>query len=174
MANNLKPPTSASATYEALHKTALDFISAQAQNSLFPSRMDFDRIRALCSTDFQHSWGHNYATYRAPPIQGSHSVDAFIAHLQKMLPSLESWETDITDIIVDEVQLKVMLRLSFWMRAKGVSKEDIVENDLLWLLEMSKDGVNDNRSMKVRRSVEFIDAVAAGKLKELMSRPVQA
>jgi|TARA_R110002003_G_scaffold64_12_gene6061 ketosteroid isomerase-like protein len=49
------------------------------------------------------------------------------------------------------------------MRVKGKGKVEAreVENDLLWALEMDKEG-------KIRRSTEFIDAVAAGRIKEIM------
>jgi hypothetical protein len=40
--------------------------------------------------------------------------------------------------------------------------EEGVENDMLWRLEMDEDG------KKVRKSTEFIDGIAAGRLKEIM------
>ena len=79
-----------------------------------------------------------------------------------MLPNLQSWETTVTDVLVDEVKRKVMLRVSFWMVPKG--KGEGVENDLLWVLELAEEG----GGWKVRRSTEFIDGMAAGRLKEIM------
>jgi hypothetical protein len=81
-------------------------------------------------------------------------------HLEAMLPNLESWETTITDVTIDEVKRKVILRISFWMLAKGT--DNAVENDLLWMLEMDEGG------KKVKSSKEFIDVAAAGKLKEII------
>lgn len=43
---------------------------------------------------------------------------------------------------------------------KGV--KELVENDLLWMLEM------DDAGEKVERSVEFVDDAAAGSIKEIM------
>lgn len=50
-----------------------------------------------------------------------------------------------------------------------MSEVDIVENDLLWLLEMSEE-VDKDRHLKIWKSTEFVDGVAAEKLKEIMSR----
>lgn len=77
-----------------------------------------------------------------------------------MLPKLESWETTVTEVTVDEVKKRVVLRVSFWMVPKGT--KEVVENDLLWKLEMDEGG------KKVQRSTEFIDGIAAGRLKEIM------
>jgi hypothetical protein len=82
-----------------------------------------------------------------------------------MLPRLESWKADITDVLVDTEKMKVMLRISFWMQAKGVGKADAVENDLLWVLEM--EGVGSG-GVGIKRSVEFVDGAAAGRLREVM------
>lgn len=82
-----------------------------------------------------------------------------------MLPKLESWKADVTNIIVDPVTMKVVLRISFWMQAKGAKEADTVENDLLWELEMEEIGEG---KVKINRSVEFMDGAAAGRLREIM------
>jgi hypothetical protein len=87
-----------------------------------------------------------------------------------MLPKLESWKADVTNIIVDPVMMKVMLRISFWMQAKGAKEADKVENDLLWELEMEE--VSEGK-VKVKRSVEFVDGAAAGRLREVMMGTAQ-
>lgn len=76
-----------------------------------------------------------------------------------MMPSLESWDTTVTGIIVDEAKRRVVLRISFWMRVKEV--KELVEDDLLWMLEM------DDTSEKVK-SEEFVDDAAAERIKEIM------
>ena len=162
---HLEPPTSASLLYKFLHSTALGFINAQTQNDELPSRMAFERIRTYCSPSFQHFWGHNYAVSVSPPLQGTHDFDGFVAHLQSMLPKLESWNADVTDVVVDEVRMKVMLRISFYMRAKGAEKK-VVENDLLWALEMERHG--DEEDVKIRKSTEFVDGTAAERLRYIM------
>jgi ketosteroid isomerase-like protein len=156
------PPPNASHIYTALHATVLDFITAQTQTPALASRMDFSRMRALCAPEFQHSWGHNYATSLNPRLQGTVSIDEFIEHLESLLPALESWEATATDVLVDEVKRTVVLRASLMMVVKGEEKG--VENDLLWVFEMKGEG----SEMKIRRSREFIDGVAAARLKELM------
>jgi hypothetical protein len=161
---DLEPPISASALYKALHTAAFGFINSQTQNDNLPLRMDFDLIRTFCSPSFQHSWGHNYAVSVSPPLQGSHSFDGFAAHLQSMLPKLQSWKADVTDIVIDEVKMKVMLRISFWMVAQGNGEGEAVENDLLWVLEMEE----DRERVRIKGSREFVDGVAAGKSREVM------
>jgi hypothetical protein len=155
-------PLVASQTYTQLHATALAFIDAQAQDPTQPLGMNFARIEALCTSDFEHSWGHNYSISLSPRLQGTLSFSQFTKHFEIMLPNLESYEITVTDVTVDEVMRKVVLRISFWMHAKGT--EEKVENDLMWVVEMDEEG------KKVRRSREFIDGVAAGRLKELMMR----
>lgn len=53
-----------------------------------------------------------------------------------------------------------MLRVSFWMVPKG--SHAAVENDLLWMLEMNWEGT------KLKKSTEFVDGIAAGRLEEFM------
>lgn len=77
--------------------------------------MDFEKIKALCTTDFQHSWGHNYAIKLNPRLQGTCSFSDFSGHLATIMPSLESRDTTVTGIIVDEAKKRVVLRISFWM-----------------------------------------------------------
>ncbi|KAF2824354.1 hypothetical protein CC86DRAFT_371706 [Ophiobolus disseminans] len=163
MSDPMSQPPSASQTYKQLHNAALEFVDAQAQDPALPSRMNFDRIRAVTTSDFQHSWGHNYATGLNPRLQGTHSFLLFTKHLEAMLPNLVSWETTVTNVIVDEVKRQVVLRVSFYMVPKET--EEGVENDLLWVLEMARDG----EKWKIRRSKEFIDVAAAGRLKEIMT-----
>ncbi|KAL1800058.1 hypothetical protein ACET3X_000400 [Alternaria dauci] len=156
---------SANPLYQSLRGTALSFIEAQVLDNSLPERMNFALLHSHCTPDFQHSWGHNYAVSVTPPLQGTHSFDGFVKHLQLMLPKLESWKADVTDVIVDPVTMKVMLRISFRMLAKGAKEADTVENDLLWELEMEEVGEG---KVKIKRSVEFVDGAAAGKLREVM------
>lgn len=75
---------------------------------------------------------------------------------------LESWDTTVTDVCVDEARRSVVVRARYGMRVKGAEVE--VQNDIVWWLWMAEDeGV-----VKVERSVEFVDGVASGRLKEVM------
>lgn len=83
-----------------------------------------------------------------------------------MVPRMESWDLRVSDVLVDEAQMRGVVRVSYFMRVKGVGEEDVVENDILWILGFEKEG----EEVKVCRSVEFVDGVAAGRLRELMGR----
>jgi hypothetical protein len=158
---NPTPPSSASAFYKALHATTIEFIRAQDQDVSTPNRMDFDRIKAIRSTTgFEHSWGHNYLVSTNLPMSGTHDADSFIKHLGSMIPLLESWDTEITDIAIDELQRKAVVRGSYFMKPKG--SPEAVENDLVWYLTMEEDG------KKVQKSIEFLDGAAVQRMKELM------
>ncbi|KAI4922666.1 hypothetical protein J4E90_001099 [Alternaria incomplexa] len=159
------PATSALPTYTILRDTALNFIRAQTLDTNSPERMDFDLMRTYCAPSFEHSWGHNYAVSLTPPLQGTHSLDGFFSHLRSMLPRLESWKSNVTDIIVDPVKMKVVLRISFMMQAKGATEEQIVENDLLWMMEMEE---MSSGKVGIKKSMEFLDGAAVGKLREIM------
>ncbi|KAI4632982.1 hypothetical protein J4E80_000342 [Alternaria sp. BMP 0032] len=159
------PATSALPTYTILRDTALNFIRDQTLDTNSPERMDFDLMRTYCAPSFEHSWGHNYAVSLTPPLQGTHSLDGFFSHLRSMLPRLESWKSNVTDIIVDPVKMKVVLRISFMMQAKGATEEQIVENDLLWMMEMEE---MSSGKVGIKKSMEFLDGAAAGKLREIM------
>jgi hypothetical protein len=80
-----------------------------------------------------------------------------------MLPRLASWKADVTDVIVDEAKMKVVLRISLLMQAKGAKEK--VENDLLWVMEMERQG---NGEVRIKRSREFVDGIATGRLREGM------
>ncbi|KAF2188646.1 hypothetical protein K469DRAFT_565198 [Zopfia rhizophila CBS 207.26] len=154
-------PPSSSPVYETLHATALEFIRSQDQDPTSASRINTDRLRAICSrNDFQHSWGHHYFTTTNPTLSNTHDVDGFIAHLNSMLPRLESWDTKISSIIIDEVEKMAVVRVSYFMLVRGANEP--VENDLVWFLTMDEEG------RKVIRSIEFIDAAASSKLREIM------
>jgi hypothetical protein len=158
-----EPPPTASPTYKALHATALAFLPSQSDNPSLPTRIDFPRLTALCTPTFTHSFGHAYFASLSPPhLHGALSLSAFTTHLASMLTRLETWEAKVSDVLVDETKREVMLRVSFYMRAKGV--EEVVENELVWVLGMEE----HEGEWKVCRSVEFVDGVAAGRLRELM------
>jgi hypothetical protein len=160
----MEPPPTASPLYKALHATAIGFIEAQTLDPSLPSRMNFENIRTFCSPSFHHSWGHKYAVSVSPPLQGTLSFDGFTAHLQSISPRLESWKAEVTDVLIDEMKRKVVLRISFLMLPKGAEEE--VENDLLWVLDMERGG--NGEEVKIRGSREFVDGVAAGRLREIM------
>lgn len=158
-ANNL--PSTTSAIYKTLHATATEFVRANDQDLSSPTRINQERIKAIRSKiGFQHSWGHNYFASTTPTTSGVLDVEGFISHMGTMVPRLASWHTEITDIVIDEARMMAVLRGSYYMLAKGT--EEPVENDLVWFLTMKEDGKT------VRKSVEFIDAAAGRRLRNIM------
>ncbi|KAF2111084.1 hypothetical protein BDV96DRAFT_582497 [Lophiotrema nucula] len=160
---SIKAPLSASSLYQTLHATAIELVKSQEQTPERPERMDHERIRAIRSENrFEHTWGHNYLVSTRPHLSGTHDVDGFIKHVGTMLPKLESWDTDIRDVVVDEFAKRAIVRASYWMKPKG--SEEPVENDIVWFLDMEEDG------KRVKKSVEFVDAAATGRIMEIMMK----
>ena len=155
----LNPPSSASVLYKTLHATALGMVNWPPAPG--PSvAVDSVKMKALCSPDFQQSWGHHLFVSTKPQLSGKRDIDGFIDHLSFMLPRLESWDNKVTDIVVDEMKRTVVVRASYYMQAKGVQEK--VENDLMWMLKMNEDG------KKIVKSTEFLDGSAMERLAELM------
>ncbi|KAF1976335.1 hypothetical protein BU23DRAFT_456237 [Bimuria novae-zelandiae CBS 107.79] len=154
------PPESASELYKILFATAVEFIRSQDQDLNQPSRMNFDRVRAIRTSDHRHHFGHNYCVSTKPLFQGARSVEDFLAHLNAMLPKIDTWDTDITDIAVDEPRKMCVVRASYFMKPFEVNEP--VENDLVWWLWMEDGG------KKVKKAMEFIDPMATGRIRELM------
>jgi ketosteroid isomerase-like protein len=160
-----KLPQSASPTYKALFLRAVEFIDTMQRDADLPDLMDFDRLRACTAPDYMHDWGHNYAVSHLPKLQGKYNWAQFHQHFQMMLPRMERADTTITDINVDEHQMKVTLRVSLVVQAKGTTNEEAVENDMLWFLEMVEEG----EEVKIRRSTEFLDMMAMKRFGDLMA-----
>ncbi|KAJ4291707.1 hypothetical protein N0V90_009602 [Kalmusia sp. IMI 367209] len=155
-----KPPQNASDLYKNLFATATEFIRSQDQDITQPTRMNLNRVRVIRAPSHQHLFGHNYLVSTKPPFQGVHSLEDFMAHLNAMLPSLDTWDTYITDIVVDETRKMCIVRASYFMKPVGVT--DAVENDLVWWLWMDEGGE------KVEKAMEFVDGLATGRIRELI------
>ena len=162
----MEAPRHASPLYKALHATAVGFVTATAHDASVSTQTHSD-LRTYVSPSFQHSFGHNYAVSVAPPLQGTRDFDGFTAHMASMTPRLQSAKNTVTEATVDEVQMQVVLRVKFLMLAKGAKEEDVVENDVLWVIGMEGSAEG---GVKIVRSVEFVDGMAAGRLRELMMR----
>ena len=163
-------PSTASQTYRALHTTALEFVHALDLDDTLPERYNQNRLRAICAPGFRHDMGHAFFLSTAPHLVGTKDVDGFVRHLGMMMPMLHSWQAKVTDCVVDEAQLRVVLRGSYYMRVKGKDGEvQEVENDLVWWITMVRDEDADKNKecFKVARGIEFVDAAASKKLKEL-------
>ena len=158
--NEPTPPDSANDLYRTLFATAYEFVHSHDQDRDQPSRLNLDRVRAIRTTNHTHRFGHNFFVSFQPTFQSAHSLDQFIAHISTILPKLETWDTYITDIVVDETKKMCVVRASYFMKPSAA--DEPVENDLVWWLWMDEGG------RKVEKAMEFIDPTAAGRIKELM------
>ncbi|KAF1960617.1 hypothetical protein CC80DRAFT_589999 [Byssothecium circinans] len=151
-------PTS-SALYKTLHATALAFLNSLASpSSASPSSSP---LPTLLTPSYTHSFAPTYFISQTPHLQGPFNLAAFLTHLATMTARLESWKHEVRDICVDEVKRMVVVRASYFMKVRGEEAE-VVENDLVWWLWM------DGEGGRVSRSVEVLDAVASGRLSDLM------
>lgn len=91
-----------------------------------------------------------------------------------MLPRLARWKAQVKDTVVDTVGLRVVLRIAFLMtpRVGDVEGGETVENDLVWAFDMEE--VEGEGGVRIKKSVEFVDGVAAGRLREIMMRGANA
>lgn len=90
---------------------------------------------------------------------------AFARHLQSTGPLLTVASTEVHEILVDEVQRKAMIHMSYYLVPVGESKE-VVENDLIWLLSFTGPGEvqGDPEAVLIKNSVEFVDATASARI----------
>jgi ketosteroid isomerase-like protein len=162
MDSNNTPPT-ASSLYKTLHATAIEFVHSSDQIYGSTERMDTARIKNIRSENgFEHSFGHNHLVSTKPMMAGTQDADGFIQHMGKMQPYLKSWDTTITEIVIDETKKMAVVRASYHMLVEGASQA--VENDILWFLTMDEDGE------KVKKSVEFVDAAATQEIGSSIKR----
>jgi hypothetical protein len=155
-------PPIPSTLYTTRQKTATKFITSLSYSPTSPAPyLNIPLILSLRTHNYTHTFGHNYFVSTAPPLQGTHDLDGFIAHITRMTALLESWDSEIRDLCVDEAARSVVVRVGYWMKVKG---EEKVENDLIWWVWMDEEG------RKVVRSVEFVDAAAGGEIKRGMER----
>lgn len=155
-----KAPENAGQLYKILFSTATEFIRCQDRDDSQPTRMNIDRIRAIRTPNHTHSFGHSHLVSTRPMLQGELGVDAFLAHVNKMVPKLDTWEARIMDIVVDETRKMCIVRVSYYMKPFGAEKA--VENDLIWWLWMEEGG------QKVEKALEFVDGAATDRIGELI------
>lgn len=150
-----------SKTYTSLKQTALSFITAQSYHPHLPTKMDFPTLSSLLASSYTHSFGPAHAVSQAPKLQETFSADGFIQHLQGMVGSFSSWEVQVVGVVVDEVGRSVVVRVRYGIFVGG---EETV-NEVVWWLDMEEE---EGGGWKVGRSLEMLDAVAAGRIRELM------
>ncbi|EOA83990.1 hypothetical protein ACJQWK_00634 [Exserohilum turcicum] len=176
------PPPTASQTYKSLHETALGFLAAfgpAPSPSSTQQQINYSVMASHCSPAYTHSWGHNHAVSQSPPLQGLLSFQDFTAHLDKMVQRLASWHMAVTRVFVDEASLSVVVRATYYMVALG-HEEHVIENDLIWVLDMEQRPQQQQQQSQgtvsadgaarlwITKTVEFVDAVATARLREIM------
>lgn len=162
--------------YTSLKETALAFIDAQACNASLSSKMDFSALGQMVAPSYSHAFGPRYTVSAAPNLQGSFSIESFVEHLGRMIANLEAWHVEVRGCVVDEVGESVVLRASYRVQVKGA--EEVVENDVVWWLELEEggsgseigEGNHGDGGWKVRKSTEMVDAGAVGRIRELIVR----
>ncbi|KAF1361137.1 hypothetical protein EJ07DRAFT_55983, partial [Lizonia empirigonia] len=151
--------------YTSLQSTALSFIAAQSAHAHLASRIDYARLRRLAAPSFTHTFGPRFAVARTPLLQGALSIDAFVAHLGAMEPRLEGWDMEVGKCVVDEQSESVVVRVAYGMRVRG----ETVLHDVVWWLELEEgEGEGEGEAWLVKRSMEIVDAAAAGRIREVM------
>ena len=152
---------SPSPMYSKLRSTAIAFVHSSDIDPA-TNELDKDRVRAIRTSDYRHSWGHNYFKSQRPALNHTLDLDAFMSHLETMAPNLKSVETRVPDVLVDEERRSASVRSYFYMTPEG--GDETIENDIMWLLEMDETGE------RVKGAIEFIDAVAAKSIGELVQQ----
>ncbi|KAF5388623.1 hypothetical protein D9757_004781 [Collybiopsis confluens] len=125
---------------------------------------DLETILSIRSPDAQHGWGHNHLLHLNPVLKGLMDNEAFKAHLLNSGSYLSALDklTEL-DIIVDEHQRKASIRMSYFLQAVG--SDEVVENDLIWLLKFTDD--EDVDKVLIKESIEFVDSTANFKVTRL-------
>ncbi|KAF7373207.1 hypothetical protein MSAN_00529300 [Mycena sanguinolenta] len=130
----------------------------------FASPPDLHTFLALRSPDARHCWGHNYLVSKNSTSLGSLDNAAFEAHLHSAGKWLDALGGEVTDIMIDEHKRKAVLRMSYFLKAKG--SDETVENDLIWVLKFTDEGEVEGGvdGILIKESIEFIDAAARARV----------
>ena len=144
--------------YETIRSTATEFIhSLDETNDTLG--VNEDRIRAIRSAKFKHSWGHKYMTTCKPGIAQTLDTDGFVEHLRRMLPALAARDSQIQNIWIDELRQTAVVRVMLFLTTRRASEQ--IQQDMLWILEMDESG------KQVDSAIEFLDGSAVDRLREL-------
>lgn len=152
-------PSAATMAPSALYAKLLSLANAHATGS-------FDTILSLRSPEARHSWGHNRLKSTNPSLQEVMDNAAFARHLQSTGPLLTVTSTKVHAILVDEVLRKATVHMSYYLVPVGSGDNEVVENDLIWLLSFTGPGEvqGDPEAVLIKDSVEFIDATASARI----------
>lgn len=152
-----------------LLETAHEFINSTAQiASPKPGStgMDVDRLRAIRSPSYRHSFGHSYMVTKSPNLHDM-SMDGWIEHVARMTPFIQSWRAEVKNAWVDESKKEVLLAVVHTMQPKGVQEADAIPHEVMWTLKMNETGD------KVEEAAEYLDAMAMADIRELIRAAMQ-
>ena len=77
----------------------------------------------------------------------------------------------VHDVVVDEYKRTAIVHMSYYLMAKGSAGDEVVENDLIWTLKFTEEAeqeVGGLEGVRIKESVEFIDASASARLGTLV------
>ncbi|RDX56214.1 hypothetical protein OH76DRAFT_605557 [Lentinus brumalis] len=156
-------PSSPSPLYARLHYLA--------QSHALPR--DVDELLTIRHPSATHAWGHNHLVRNNAGLQDRMDNAAFAAHLASSGRYLTSptENAKVHEITVDEHKRTAVVHMSYYLMAKGSSDDEVVENDLIWLLRFTEEAeqeVGGVDGVRIKESVEFIDASASARLGTLV------
>lgn len=166
--------------YDILHDTARAFVESTGYGNppatykgptSGRTEQDNAHILSFRTPDCMIEFGHRLFASSNPMTNKALNNDEFLANMAPVLPFLSSVQTEVHDILVDERCRRATVQMTFHMTVRGAGedgKDETVENDMMWVLEM------DDSGRRVRRGKEYLDAVATGKMGKLIGKVKQA
>ncbi|KAJ4394668.1 hypothetical protein N0V93_003887 [Gnomoniopsis smithogilvyi] len=146
-------------TQSALYKKLFELSSKHANPA------SLEEILAIRSPDAIHAWGHNYLVSRNLELGERMDNEAFKAHLMSTGPYLDAAQDSIVhSIVVNEHSHKSVIHMSYLLRP--VKSEEVVEQDLIWVLKFTDD--QDVDKVLIKEAVEFIDAAASSRMGQII------
>lgn len=148
-----------SALYNAIYRTAVLVAQADETDALPP-------VITRRTPDAVHYWGHRaYVASRAPVLKRMNN-DEFLAYIAGHPDVVDKMTSTVHEILVDEVKRSATLCMSFFLHVRG--RPQPIEQDMIWLID------TDETGERITRTVEYVDAVAAGSLADAFARALAA
>ncbi|KAI0724231.1 hypothetical protein C8T65DRAFT_625831 [Cerioporus squamosus] len=156
-------PEATSPLYARLHSLALSHSLPR----------DAEELLYIRHPSAIHAWGHNHLVRHNAGLQDRMDNAAFAAHLASSGRYLTSptESAKVHDILVDEHKRTAVVHMSYFLMAKGAPNDEVVENDLIWVLRFTEEQEQDVSGLdgvRIKESVEFIDASASARLGTLV------
>jgi ketosteroid isomerase-like protein len=150
---------SSTAFYDRLAETASNFVLSTSPKTPGTNEPDRERFHAFVAPSFTHSWGHKHFVSTNPGVQGDVDANEFFNRMTKVCGGMQTWEILVREVTVDERRRTAVVRADFMIT---IGENKPVVNDIVWYV------TTDESGEKVVGSREFIDAIAANELAQLM------